>query len=193
MARAQPTTQISKVTTAVSTPTVSKDTIQIREPWGWGRAANDPRISPRQAVTGSVLIDTPPRQQPEILTYVAIDLGLTHPSAWGRATNDPRGGGEKAAVLTDAVEVENDIQGTVSQATSPALQLSDPEEVSVPDSTVQKTVDETIEETVVEKTDAIIVEETIKTIEDMPATDDEPTMQDSPIPKEVSEEDSWKR
>ena len=193
MARAQPTTQSPQVTTAVSTPAVSEDTIQIREPWGWGRARNDPRISPRQAVTGSVLIDTPPRQQPEILTYVAIDLGLTHPSAWGRATNDPRGGGEKAPVLTDAVEVENDILGTVSQDTSPALQFSNLEEVSVPDSTVQKTVEETVEETVVENTDAIIVEETIKTIEDMPATDDEPTMQDSPIPKEVSEEDSWKR
>ena len=189
----EPPTQTPQVVTAVSTAVVSKDVATISKPSGWGRAENDPRISPRQAVTDSVLTDTTPRQQLEILPYVAIDLGLNHPSAWGRATNDPRSRGElKAPVLTDAVEAENGAPEPVSKDTSTPHQVSDPQEVAVQDSIVESTVEDTVKETVVEKTDTI-VEETIRPIEEASPTYVEPVTQDSSLPEEVSEEDSLKR
>ena len=186
-------TQTPQVLTAVSTAVASNDAVAMSEPWGWGRAGNDPRISPRQAVTDSVLIDTPPRQQLEILPYVPIDLGPNHPSAWGRATNDPRSGGElKKPVLNDAVGAENGALEPVSKDTSTPNQLSDPQEVALQDSIVEKTVEDTVKKAVLEKTDTI-VEETIEPVEEASPTYIEPVTQDSSLPEEVSEEDSLER
>ena len=59
-------------------------------PSAWGRAANDPRISPAVAVTGPVLTPVATRPAAEVLVALARDIDATHPSTWGRAANDPR-------------------------------------------------------------------------------------------------------
>ncbi len=132
-AQAQPQPVQTQVEEAVKTP--PSDNVPTTEPWLLGRAGNDPRLNPRQAVTGAVLVDTPPRQAPEILGYVASDINPAHPSTWGRATNDLRGGAtQNAPVLTDAIEAENDVTDALPDESTNSEQISSAEENSAPES-----------------------------------------------------------
>ncbi|MEX2489968.1 MAG: ribonuclease E [Pseudomonadales bacterium] len=56
-----------------------------------GRAANDPRLHPADAVTGPVLQEVPVVNPEPPLAAEPRTIGSDHPSTWGRATNDPRG------------------------------------------------------------------------------------------------------
>ncbi len=73
--------------TRIETASVIEET---RRPSERGQAVNDPRINPVGVVTGSVLMETPPRVSPEVLEYIEQEVSEGHPSTRGRAENDPR-------------------------------------------------------------------------------------------------------
>ena len=73
--------------TRIETASVIEET---RRPSERGQAVNDPRINPVDVVTGSVLMETPPRELPEVLEYIEQEVSEGHPSTRGRAENDPR-------------------------------------------------------------------------------------------------------
>ena len=73
--------------TRIETASVIEET---RRPSERGQAVNDPRINPVNVVTGSVLMETPPRVLPEVLEYIAQEVREGHSSTHGRAENDPR-------------------------------------------------------------------------------------------------------
>ncbi len=73
--------------TRIETASVMEET---RRPSERGQAVNDPRINPVNVVTGSVLMETPPRVLPEVLEYIEQEVSEGHPSTRGRAENDPR-------------------------------------------------------------------------------------------------------
>ncbi len=79
-------------TTASSkSPTEEKVVQEVTEhPSAWGRAANDPRIAPGEAISGPVLSAVEHRDSGEVLVALARDIDHAHPSTWGRAANDPR-------------------------------------------------------------------------------------------------------
>ncbi len=98
----------------------------------WGRAANDPRISPRSVVVGKVLEDAPPRQMTEILAYIAPNYDQEHPSRWGRAANDPRAGDS----LNDGDEVALDGVGADEEQPETTEAYSAP--TQVPDQALEQ-------------------------------------------------------
>ncbi len=73
--------------TRIETASVIEET---RRPSERGQAVNDPRINPVDVVSGSVLMETPPRLLPEVLEYIEQEVSEGHPSTRGRADNDPR-------------------------------------------------------------------------------------------------------
>ncbi len=73
--------------TRIETASVIEET---RRPSERGQAVNDPRINPVDVVSGSVLMETPPRVLPEVLEYIEQEVSEGHPSTRGRANNDPR-------------------------------------------------------------------------------------------------------
>ncbi len=73
---------------------------ETRRPSERGQAVNDPRINPIDVVTGSVLMETPPRVLPEVLEYIAQEVSEGHPSTRGRAENDPRNLDMEEAIST---------------------------------------------------------------------------------------------
>ena len=83
--------------TRIETASVIEET---RRPSERGQAVNDPRINPVNVVTGSVLMETPPRVLPEVLEYNAQQVREGHPSTRGRAENDPRNLDMEEAIST---------------------------------------------------------------------------------------------
>ena len=83
--------------TRIETASVIEET---RRPSERGQAVNDPRINPVNVVTGSVLMETPPRVLPEVLEYIAQEVREGHSSTHGRAENDPRNLDMEEAVST---------------------------------------------------------------------------------------------
>ena len=83
--------------TRIETASVIEET---RRPSERGQAVNDPRINPVNVVTGSVLMETPPRVLPEVLEYIAQEVREGHSSTHGRAENDPRNLDMEEAIST---------------------------------------------------------------------------------------------
>ena len=73
---------------------------ETRRPSERGQAVNDPRINPVNVVTGSVLMETPPRVLPEVLEYIAQEVREGHSSTRRRAENDPRNLDMEEAIST---------------------------------------------------------------------------------------------
>ena len=83
--------------TRIETASVIEET---RRPSERGQAVNDPRINPVNVVTGSVLMETPPRVLPEVLEYIAQEVREGLSSTRGRAENDPRNLDMEEAIST---------------------------------------------------------------------------------------------
>ena len=83
--------------TRIETASVIEET---RRPSERGQAVNDPRINPVNVVTGSVLMETPPRVLPEVLEYIAQEVREGHSSTRRRAENDPRNLDMEEAIST---------------------------------------------------------------------------------------------
>ncbi|MFT6117817.1 MAG: hypothetical protein ACJARY_003441, partial [Candidatus Azotimanducaceae bacterium] len=62
----------------------------VAHPSQLGRAANDPRVKPTQAVQGPVLTAAPAALAAQVLSAEPRQLDVAHPSNRGRAANDPR-------------------------------------------------------------------------------------------------------
>ena len=74
-----------------------------------GRASNDPRDRKAISTADPVLNDVEPKEQAEVLEFVAPTIDSDHPSVRGRATNDPRTARKAAA--SEAEVPASDVAG----------------------------------------------------------------------------------
>jgi ribonuclease E len=69
----------------------------VAHPSQLGRAANDPRVNPTQALQGPVLTVAPTTPAAQVLSAEPRQLDAAHPSNRGRVANDPRATAETTA------------------------------------------------------------------------------------------------
>ena len=100
-----------KEPSAVAEPSAEhkEPSAENKEPSGKvSRANNDPRSNPKPVQISQVLTDTPPKETPEVLSFVGAQVDTAHPSTSGRATNDPRGGNSRNTDTEETTELDKE-------------------------------------------------------------------------------------